>query len=765
MRLGHRARGSTFILVLALLSILVFLVAVLSYTTRLEGITSRNYAQVVQARTAAATGLPLALSLTATATSVTTPLQPWRVAPLLTSLQSATEGGSGPSLLAPANALPSGRSLSDFLKDLRPENPETTMGLHNAQAVVAIADLSGRVNLNTIRDEDALARFLVAAFAESGSVPMDAPTAKRRARAVMAWRGRQETNTTTAAPSLSSRTTAQAGDPRTTAPDGFRRLGSVHDLMATATEGASDLFTAAELPVLAAHTTVFSQAPEVFTRPDGVSIPRVPLEGLTARRAWLALTQAFPKHDPRLLMQFAANVADFADADDIPTVVTDPKFPQPWNAILGVEQTPFITEVYPDAVSALEGDDSGQFVEIHNPWSKPMVLRQWRLLVGATSGGGGVVLDAVIPPNGYLIITDNYDDPAQEAARETGSFLSIFGARRDENLRQLIENRSFSLPDENSFVALVDGNGFLVDIFSYTSAAGADSKASYQRDDPRVRAFAVAEASPFSHGPATVYKGSGEALTVMRLAWEKGNQPLASAVDLFRVSSAYTGLRGSGGQTLFAPRGWQTPEYKAADDSSPTNLDVRLLDLFTTVAPPESADAQTTETDEVMADAASARAGSAGQPEAPEEADEEPTQTLLYSYGKLNVNTCNKSALASLAGAKDAPEAAPPAVIERVEAHRRSRLARGEPPFRAPSEFVLMLVPALKTETDAETIAALLDQVTVGSSSFEVLAENLGNLSASRKAPAAGPGVKSRMAWTVALDRAPYSLIGFSVEP
>ncbi|MCX7718348.1 MAG: lamin tail domain-containing protein [Candidatus Sumerlaeaceae bacterium] len=752
MRLGHRARGSTFILVLALLSILVFLVAVLSYTTRLEGITSRNYAQVVQARTAAATGLPLALSLTAAATSVTTPMQPWRVAPLLTSLHETADRPGGPSLLAQANALPSGRALTDFLKHSKPDDPQSTMGLHNAQAVVAIADLSGRVNLNTIRSEDALARFLVAAFSESGSVPMDAQTAKRRARAVMAWRGNLDETTTA----------ALAGDPRTTAPENFRRLGSVYDLMAASTQPASDLFTGAELAVLAAHTTVFSQAPEVYTRPDGTSMPRVPLAGLTARRAWRALSQAFPKHDPRLLMQFAANVADFSDTDDVPTIVTDPQHPQPWNAILGVEQTPLITEVYPDATPGLEGDDSGQFVEIHNPWAKPMVLRQWRLLVGATTGAGGVTINAVIPPNGFLILTDNYDNPSEQAPSGTGSFLSVFGARKDDNLRQLVESRSLSLPDENSFVALVDGEGHLIDIFSYTSAAGADSRQSYQRDDPRVRAFGVAEASPFSNGPTTVYKGSGEALAVMRLAWEKGNRPLASAVDLFRVSSAYAGLRGSGQRVLFAPRGWQMPEYKAADDANPSNLDARLLDIFTTVAPAEQlADAATTQTGE------SATTGPlvAAAPEGGTNDDEEPTQTLLYSYGKLNVNTCVKAALASLTGGKDTPEAAPPAVMERIEAHRRNRLARGETPFLTPSEFVLMLVPTLKTESDAETIAALLEQVTVGSTSFEVLSENLANPSALRAAPGAVPGAKSRMAWIVALDRQPFSLIGYSVEP
>jgi len=57
LRQAGRERGSTFILVLAVLSILVLIAATLSYTARLEEVSAANYAEGIQARMAAQTGI------------------------------------------------------------------------------------------------------------------------------------------------------------------------------------------------------------------------------------------------------------------------------------------------------------------------------------------------------------------------------------------------------------------------------------------------------------------------------------------------------------------------------------------------------------------------------------------------------------------------------------------------------------------------------------------------------------------------------------
>lgn len=70
-------RGATFILVLAVLSILVFVAAAFTYTSRLEAIASNNFSQTTQARMAASAGLPAALPYVRSAMFATSRLQPW----------------------------------------------------------------------------------------------------------------------------------------------------------------------------------------------------------------------------------------------------------------------------------------------------------------------------------------------------------------------------------------------------------------------------------------------------------------------------------------------------------------------------------------------------------------------------------------------------------------------------------------------------------------------------------------------------------------
>ncbi len=56
---AHRRRGSVFIIVVVILTVLALLGIAMSYSTRMELLASRNWANTIQSKTAAATGLPV----------------------------------------------------------------------------------------------------------------------------------------------------------------------------------------------------------------------------------------------------------------------------------------------------------------------------------------------------------------------------------------------------------------------------------------------------------------------------------------------------------------------------------------------------------------------------------------------------------------------------------------------------------------------------------------------------------------------------------
>ena len=168
MRLSHhRRRGSAFILVLALLSVLVLAVITLSYTSRLESVASHNFALAMQARSSAPAGLPVSLPMLAEATSVTTTLQRWNLASQQAASDAALRQRGGG------------------------EGSRGTAGADLTQSTLRITDLCARVNLNTIRSERALTRFL-GALASSGNRQDALQAVQGRARAILAHRGDSE---------------------------------------------------------------------------------------------------------------------------------------------------------------------------------------------------------------------------------------------------------------------------------------------------------------------------------------------------------------------------------------------------------------------------------------------------------------------------------------------------------------------------------------------------------------------------------------------
>lgn len=737
MNLGrHNSRGNTLILVLAMLSLLGLAVIAFSYGARLEAIASSNFSHKIQSRMTANAGFAAALPLAAEATSVTTTLQPWSYA--LTATSAPLRGPDG----APSvSIVPS--ALARRAGNATPPPPGFARASDPGQAVIAIADLSARVNLNTVRSPKALERFLEAAFREAG-VTNAADYTGLRARATIARRDGRVADKAT--------TSTMQPDLRRSPASNARRIESLADLTQKGTPASGALFTAGELQVLAPHVTVFSQSPEVFNFRGG-ALPKLPLDSeLGVGEIHALLKSVYPNHDKRLLLQFAANVVDFMDEDSIPTVVTDPDNPLPWSAVFGLEKTPFITEVYPDS-STSEGD-AGQFVELFNPWDEPIVLVNWRLAIGGGMGFGepshSVTLNTTIQPGGYVVITDNYDAPPLDSRTGEGSFLSVFGARADGGHRRIVVDPAFALPDENSFVVLAAGANQPVDVFSYTSAAGRNTLRSYQRDDPRVRTFAVAEATPFERPPSGVYTGNAQRELAMRNAWRNaGNAPLANPTDLLRVSTAYAGLRGMGQQSILQPNGWQGPALRPAadgDTGAATNLDVRVIDIF--MVPQKWAEP--------------ARDRNAGRNEAGTGADS--TDGVRYSYGKLNVNTCHRLALLSLDLEVGGRDHMTPALLAAFDRHRGERLAQRRIPFLNTSDLLIALYPD-PSESDLAVFAKLADQITVGSSAFEITTSNRAPVAGTEAGSGNRAAAVSRAYWAVSLDSAPCSILALRSLP
>lgn len=288
-----------------------------------------------------------------------------------------------------------------------------------------------------------------------------------------------------------------------------------------------------------------------------------------------------------LLKQFAVNVIDARDTDSVPTVYPGTTGR---NAIVGLERTPFITEVYADARTPEEGGDDGQFVEIYNPWSEALSVQGWRLRAGSSD----ILLSGAIPPNGYLIVTDDAngeDDPkSSEDLSGTGSLYQIFGVVPNGGNRRVVQNPQFSLTNRGSniTVELYNDDTQLADSFSYNGLReDEDSLYSYQRENPAIRTALRQTATPFAL--PRVSQPDSELLA--RLAVSPMNGPFVNEADVLTVFSGFSAPQSASGsgQSTSAGQLWAFPVLGTPNSSDASIaalasrsdlLDARLLDVF-----------------------------------------------------------------------------------------------------------------------------------------------------------------------------------------
>ncbi|MDK2971239.1 MAG: Lamin Tail Domain [Candidatus Sumerlaeota bacterium] len=637
-------RGSTILLVVTILSLLVLLAVTMTFASRMELSSAHNYSVGVQNRVASLTAVD-AIARQLQESVPSGPLSPLDLT-LSGDLQSLRPGEASASTLARLGDLPpneSLRRLSGVAIDSATSNERRDFRLIQTTGTgeVLVLDAGGRINLNAasvevlegffevVREEGqwpinprAIAEAIVAtrlgpdgAPGEKGvdddhdahlSVFTDENSAKT---ADWYYRG-PEARTVDAIlaavredPALIPQRDRQArqaarktlmtnldeadeyiADIRLPAFGDDVRFGSVLDLLAFADIRNAGMNAEIAQYIAPLVTTFSVSVDEVIV--DGEARPLVDINRASAEELYEALVALYgDEKNPRLLMQYAVNIVDFRDADDTPTLYPGTSGPE---AILGAERTPFISEVYPDATSPNDEGDDGQFVELHNPWNQDIDVTGWQL-----RGAGGVFpLAGRIAAGGYLILTDDIDNSLEDpdsATPGTGSLYDVFKVIPDGRSRRALAQAGFSLPDagRNIPVTLFNASGDLIDVFVYTAdPRDSDGLYSFQRNNPLVRESARLRATPFGLPPRS---SEPDAWTLTRLQNYPQNGPFVSSVDLLSVFAGFADAREReasqwGFPQPVSPKSPSSRDRETAADR--TLINALVLDAFTVESRP-----------------------------------------------------------------------------------------------------------------------------------------------------------------------------------
>lgn len=655
-------RGVSLIAVLGLLVLLVFVVVTMFYLVTLESRSAALYGWRIQNRYDAAATRPYLASLAAQITS--SPLE----------------------------------SAGDALK--------VAKGKRTATGVVEeFEDLSARVNVNAVRDAQAFARFLDASVVvepdaistgtvgaqgarqvfSSGAAGMkivraiksaeraDPPTKPEDKATTKAATEKVTKQTAKAAAQDANKEEDKAGVQFVDREQPYKTLGD----LALAVAGDDAPFTKKQLEQIAPFVTTFSEASEQAIAPSGKLVARLPRERMTSEPlvVWKQLTAMYPQKNKQLLMQYAVNISDYFDADDVPTMMYADRNQKLETAALGVEPTVMISEVYADSRYSMAEGDGGQFVEFHNPWSKSVSMANWKLDIHAANGEleRSVIISAIVGPGETLVVTDNYDNKNGNAASK--GLKSIFGAP-PMGLAAVYEAAGLDLPDFGGMVVLRNADDAVMDIFTYTTTGEYDSLNSFQRDDPTVRAAGVLMGTPYrAYNKVDEVTGVGYAgarAKARELLADKGE--CTSPLELMRVSTGFADGKAQ------SARGWQLPVYAAQDAKGNAtvdndNLDASVANLFVAGT-------------QVIV-----------------ESDETST---VYTRGKLNVNECAPAALLSLDARDKGEFVVTETIAQKLDGKR----------FASPMDFVRAVVPKLETEAQFNAAVRLLDTVCVSSTSY-----------------------------------------------
>jgi len=642
---GRRAdRGSTFLIVLSILTLLVVTAATLTYTSGLEVRAAGNFGEAVEARMAAYSGLPAAtaaiLDRPGMAVAYT---QRWANSAEVSSRQAAQAAA--------------GRAgARDQARGQAKARLEWT---HAEQALVQIEDEGGKLALNCLSAE-ARARASDAAPPSQFDLE-DLRSLVQRVATNRDLRG------------VDSDLLAQSILAKLYGPDG--KLGG--PMEEEEKESALDDGELADLPLLPSDPRFPSSGDDQpFVSLDQLlSLEGMPREPALAQQALGALSsvlavhtqcrlayeingetrdcldpntagpeqivealrQAYPDLDQAVLRRWALNVVDRRDEDLVPTAWPHDDSPTP---MLGLERTPYLYEVWPDSLTTTEDGDDGQYFEIYNPYDEPIDLNGWSVKIGLT--GTRVSLHGAIEARGFLVVTDDLDeslDPTPEDRQaEYGSFFDIFGEIGDGGRRKVLVDPFLDLPDDSGGLFLHDAKGNLIDWFSYSGMRLGGVRRSAQRADPRLRSWTIQPCSPLDRNPSDQTDPSEFGPDPLC------DQPFASPAGLFNV---FAGSAADKGQAEA-----QEPDYPRLRESR-VGLDARLIDLFAVMEPKDQPYVQRQTESKLPAPAqeepaAPVKGGEGLRPVETEKKLQEAPVAL--SAGRVNLNTAPLPVLLALPG-------------------------------------------------------------------------------------------------------------------
>lgn len=590
---GASRRGSALVLAVAVLAVLAIFSLTLGYNTRVELTASRNWANGVQARMAAVTGVDLHLS-----EQPRNPIVAGDVA-----LAGLDDGQDRQSWLRPLPIRLTSEDLTPFGMDDPLNAAVQPVAIARELAVTTMFDAGARINVNALVPqswdrsraagewtEAELADFIQMVLTARGIAGVDAV---QLARNIVAMRYGPD-----GLPGL-------AGfDDNMNAPrpgNGAAREDDVTDTgewLDEAEEFVVDIRRApagddrpfnsvAELlrvpgmtveawEALSPYLTVFSVSFAAFELPEQdrsdevLGFPQVDPNTATPDMLFDALRYRFPDAPESLLAQFAVNIVDYRDADSVPT-----EWRLNGRTYLGYEMTPYINEVCSDVASLDSEGDDGQFIELYNPYPVPMDVNGWRI----EGAGPQILLIGRIAPGGFLVLTDDFterNDPTPENRSGIGSFYQLFNEVPTGEKRRIEEYPLLDIPNESGEIRLRDAQGRLVDVFTYHGGRWTGASRSFQRVDPRVRFARLMDATPLRPNRGATEMNEDD----MKLHIERFNRPFTSALDVMLVSSAYA--EPDDGAPASAP--WALPGLHAGDSRQ---LDVRLVDCFRIGARPD----------------------------------------------------------------------------------------------------------------------------------------------------------------------------------
>ncbi|MBN1515769.1 general secretion pathway protein GspK [Candidatus Sumerlaeota bacterium] len=381
------------------------------------------------------------------------------------------------------------------------------------------------------------------------------------------------------------------------------------------------------------HFTVHSTGRLIAKTYDGQTPERispVSLNYSTADEILEAIRRAQPDKDEALLVQWTANLIDWRDPDHVPTQLPNPN--NTGQPILGVEINPVINEIYSDATTSDELGDRGEYVEIYNPYAVSLDLTG----IWLDTGSGRYPLRGTLPPQGFLIVTDNYeesDDAEEDDDPTAGSFYDITGMVRSGIERQLIEFEALTIPNDTGAVALYDTEGHLLDYAPYSNGAFDGASRSLQRGDPRLQYLSRLPITPFEVNYVDQDSDdfqNQDAFEVNPLR----DRPFTSPADALLVYCGYISDED-------LPLGWR---YPTIENDSANRIDSRIIDIFTLEELPKL--------QAVTAAGASVETAAEWARLAITPQDVENIRESLGEYpqthGRININTCGEAQLLAL---------------------------------------------------------------------------------------------------------------------